>query len=110
MRYQAEAERDGLSLSAHLVRTLAWRDQIDELQDWLAGRLDRIDERLNQAPAALSDDRLLALVGLDKLPRELLLAILRDVKEEAAKLTPTQREHYIARGRELLARANGAAK
>jgi hypothetical protein len=110
MRYQAEAERDGLSLSAHLVRRLSMRDQIDELQDWMAGRFDRVDERLDRVSAAPADDRLLALVGLEKLPREVLLGVLRDVKEELAKLNTKQREHYSAKGRELLARTNGAAK
>lgn len=111
MRYRQEAERDGVSLSAHLVRRLSLMpEQIDELREWMAGRFDRLDERLNRAPAALSDDRLLALVGLDQVPRDMLLAVLGDLKEELAELTPKQREHYIAKGRELLAKANGANK
>jgi hypothetical protein len=109
-RYQAEAERDGLSLSAHLVRRLSMREQINELQNWMAGRFDRVDDRLDRVSMPTSDDRLLALVGLEKLPREVLLGVLRDVKEELAKLNTKQREHYSAKGRELLARTNGAAK
>lgn len=109
-RYQAEAERDGLSLSAHLVRRLSMREQIDELQNWMAGRFNRLDDRLDRAAGTPADDRLLALVGLEKLPREVLLGVLRDVKEELGKLTAKQREHYSAKGRELLAPTNGAAK
>jgi hypothetical protein len=107
VRFQEQAARQGISLSAYLVRTLAVEDQIDELQQWLASRFDRIDERLNQP---LSEDRLLTLAGLDQVPRDLLLAVLGDLKEELAVLTPKQREHYMAKGRELLAKANGAAK
>jgi hypothetical protein len=110
MRYQAEAERDGLSLSAHLVKRLSVREQIDELQDWMAGRFDRIDDRLSRTPATRSDDRLLALAGLEQLPRELLMGILHDVKDEITKLSAKHREQLSAKGREFLARANGAAK
>jgi small-conductance mechanosensitive channel len=110
-RYQDLAAREGISLSAYLVKALAAEDRIDDLQGWLAGRFERIEARLSQAPSGPSDEQLLALAGLGQLPHDLLLGILRDVRQEIDGMTPKQREHYSAKGRELLAQQqNGAVK
>jgi hypothetical protein len=77
----------------------------------LAGRFERIEARLSQAPPRPSDDGLLALAGLGQVPHNMLLGILRDVRQEIDGMTPKQREHYAAIGRELLAqKQNGAGK
>jgi hypothetical protein len=109
-RYRAEAEREGVSLSARLVQTLAWRDQIDQLQTWMAERFDGFEARLNQTLTRLTFAQMLAATGLDQLPEETLLAILRDLKEEVQGMTDKQREHYAAKGREMLAKMNGNGK
>jgi hypothetical protein len=110
-RYQDLAAREGISLSGYLVKALAVEDRIDDLQGWLAGRFERIEARLSQAPPRPSDDGLLALAGLGQVPHNMLLGILRDVRQEIDGMTPKQREHYAAIGRELLAqKQNGAGK
>ena len=110
LRYRTEAQREGVSLSARLAQELAWRTQIDQLQSQLADRFDRFEARLNQALARLSFAQMLAATGLDQLPEDTLLAILRDLKEEVQGMTAKQREHYAAKGRELLAKMNGSGK
>jgi len=115
--HRRQAERDGISLSAQLVRTLRWHEQIDDLQTWLADRFDRLEQRFGRTEAAEPDEAkavvarmLLELVALDHLPIQTLLAILCDLKEEVDGMTDKQREHYAAKGRELLGRMNGGAK
>ena len=110
LRYRTEAEREGISLSARLVQTLAWRDQIDQLQSFLAGRFDHFEKELDRLSAVLSVSRLLTVTGLDQMPQDTLLAILRDLKDEIDGMTDKQREHYAAKGRELLAKMNGGSK
>jgi hypothetical protein len=104
-RYQAEASQAGVSLSAIIAHQLDWREKIDDLQEWIGGRLNRIEEVLEAGSASVKSrgDHILTLVGLERLPEETLIGILRDVKEELAGLTAQQREHYAAKGRELLA-------
>ena len=97
-------------MSARLVQTLAWRDQIDQLQSFLVARFDHFEKELDRLSAALSVSRLLALTGLDQMPHDTLLAILRDLKDEIDGMTDKQREHYAAKGRELLAKMNGTTK
>ena len=112
--HRAQAERDGISLSAQLVRTMRWHEQIDELQAWLASQFNRLEEQLGKAQpdeaGAAVTELLLELVTLHNLPVQALLAMLRDLKEEVDGMTEKQREHYAAKGRELLAKMNGAAK
>jgi len=112
--HRRQAERDGISLSAQLVRTLRWHEQIDDLQTWLADRFDRLEGQLGKAAPdeakTVVTRMLLELVALDHLPVETLLAILRDLREEVEGMTDKQREHYAAKGRELLARMNGGTK
>ena len=112
--HRRQAERDGISLSAQLVRTLRWHEQIDDLQTWLADRFERLEGQLGKAAPdeakTVVTRMLLELVALDHLPVETLLAILRDLREEVEGMTDKQREHYAAKGRELLARMNGGAK
>jgi hypothetical protein len=112
--HRRQAERDGISLSAQLVRTLRWHEQIDDLQTWLADRFERLEGQLGKAELdgakAVVARMLLELVALDHLPVETLLAILRDLREEVDGMTDKQREHYAAKGRELLARMNGGGK
>ena len=110
-RCQDLAAREGISLSAYLVKALFVEDRIYDLQGWLAERFERREGRLNQAATRTVDNHLLALVGLDQLPDEMLLGILRDVRQEIDGMTPKQREHYSAKGRELLGqKQNGAGK
>jgi hypothetical protein len=114
LRYQHEADRQGISLSALLAKRLAARDQLDELQEWMAGRFDRSDdigaailERLDQTRSV---DRLLVLVGLDRIEPELLAGSLSRVKEQFSSLSTKQREQLFAKGKELLSQNNGAHK
>jgi hypothetical protein len=114
LRYQHEADSQGISLSALLAKRLAARDQLDELQEWMAGRFDRSDdigaaifERLDQTRSV---DRLLVLVGLDRIEPELLAGSLSRVKEQFSSLTTKQREQLFAKGKELLSQNNGAHK
>jgi hypothetical protein len=113
-RYKAEAARAGVSVSATIAHQLDWREKIDDLQEWIGARLNRIEEVLEAGsskpdPASVKSrgDHILALVGLERLPEETLIGILRDVKEELAGLTAQQREHYAAKGRELLVQMKG---
>ena len=112
--HRRQAERDGISLSAQLVRTLRWHEQIDDLQTWLADRFERLEGQLGKAAPdeakTVVTRMLLELVALDHLPIHTLLAILCDLKEEVEGMTDKQREHYADKGRELLARMNGGAK
>jgi hypothetical protein len=112
--HRRQAERDGISLSAQLVRTLRWHEQIDDLQTWLADRFDRLEGQLGKAAPdeakTVVTRMLLELVALDHLPIHTLLAILCDLREEVEGMTDKQREHYADQGRELLARMNGGAK
>jgi hypothetical protein len=112
--HRRQAERDGISLSAQLVRTLRWHEQIDDLQTWLADRFERLEGQLGKAEPdeakTVVTRMLLELVALDHLPVETLRAILRDLREEVEGMTDKQREHYAAKGRELLARMNGGSK
>ena len=101
-------------MSAYLVRKLAVEEQIDDLQQWMSSRFDRADDigaailqRLDQAGLV---DRLLALVGLDRIEPELLAGSLSRVKEQFPSLTAKQREQLIAKGKELLGHTNGAHK
>jgi hypothetical protein len=112
--HQIQAQRDGISLSAQLVRTLRWHEQIDELQAWLTNQFDRLEARLGEAQpdaARAAVNRMLwEFITVDHLPVETLVAILRDLKEEIDGMTEKQREHYAAKGRELLAKMNGGSK
>jgi hypothetical protein len=46
-RFKHESVRQGLSLSAYVTRQLATTpSQLDQLQHWLASRLDRLDAAL----------------------------------------------------------------
>jgi hypothetical protein len=46
-RFRSAATRQGVSLSAYLSRQLSTMpNQIEELQNWLAARLDRIESAL----------------------------------------------------------------
>jgi hypothetical protein len=46
-RFKREAVKQGLSLSAYVSRQLATApSQMDQLQNWLASRLDRLDAAL----------------------------------------------------------------
>lgn len=51
-RVKREAVKTGLSLSSYLTRQLSTMpSQIEELQNWLAARLDRIESVLAANPA-----------------------------------------------------------
>jgi hypothetical protein len=116
--YKREAAKQGLSLSACLVRHLSTiPNQIHELQQWLADRLDKLDasngavmDKALQVLAARSGDGLLAKAGLQHLPPDLLLTALTMMGRELADLNPEAREQMAAKGRELMAKTNGAGK
>jgi hypothetical protein len=109
-RYQDLAGRKGVSLSAFLVENMTVKEQIDELHAWMMGRFNRIEELLGRLAMPHTEDAFLSLIGLQQLPREAVVGILRDIPEEAARLTPKQLEQYAAKGRELLARSNGKSR
>ena len=104
--YQEQAARRGISLSAYLVEAVSVREQIEQLQGWMEGQFDGIRERLSSHP----ESDLLRLAGLDREPRDFLLAALLDFKKQLGQLTPKDRDFYTNKGREILARMNGAAK
>ena len=110
VHYQEQAAREGVSLSAYLARALTIEARFNDLLEWLTARFERLEMQLRQTSPMVSSEALLALTGLDQLPRETLFAILQDLKEEINSMTDKQREHYAAKGRELLAKMNGGAK
>jgi len=104
-RYQNEAARRGISLSGYMVETLSVREQIERLQEWLEGQFNSLKRGVTTGVSAHS---VLALAGLDHLPEDVLLGILRQVASDVEKLTPQKLDSFAKKGRELQPRSNGA--
>jgi hypothetical protein len=117
-RFSREAVKQGLSLSAYLTRHLSTMpSQIDELQQWLSARLDRLDaacgavmDKALQVLSTRAGDGLLARAGMEHMPPELVLGALIDVSRELREIPAQHRQRLTENGRALLARTNGASK